>query len=118
MAADFPVRKITVRSTTDNWGPFTFDCSGVIFTDDSISDVDVTAYLGKVDGRDDLSAETEVSELIDEDIIPSTDGTYVSVYLTYPGDDYRGEKFTLVITLTMTNNAGIHPLFFQYVEVE
>lgn len=117
MSADFPVSKIVVRDTTDHWGPFTFDCSNVIF-DDTIASVAVTAYLGKVDGSDDLSAETEVSALIDPDIASSTNGTLVSVYLTYPGATYKGEKFTLVITLTLTTNAGVNPLFFHYVKVE
>lgn len=116
--ADFPVSKILIRESTDNWGPFTFDCSGVIFDGDSIASVTVTAYLGKVKPSDDLSDETEVSTLIDTNITPGTDGENVSLYLKYPGDTYKGEKLTLVLTITLTDESGIFPLFFHYVKVE
>ena len=118
--SDFPSGKIEIRYSTDNWGPFNFDLSNALPSGDTIADVDVKAYLDNIKPTADLSEETEItSSLIDTNVAPTHDGdSTVSLYLKYPGDTYKGQKATLVITVTLTNQTGVHPFFFNYVSIQ
>lgn len=119
MSTDFTLGSIDIRYSTDNFGPFTFEFENSIPSGDSIASVAVAAYSGNVKPKSTLSDFTEITDLlIDTDVAPSVFGSIVSVYFSYPGDDYKGTKATLIFTLTFNNNTGVHPYYFRYVHIK
>lgn len=114
---------IEIRYNTDLWGPYTFPFEDAIPSGTSISSVTVKAFQGKQKPADVLatpmySGLTDVTALIiDPSYTPTIGGTSdVYVKFQYPGDTYKGEKFTVVFELTLDTSAR-HPFFFHYAKV-
>lgn len=123
----FEEQEIEVTENEDLWGPFAFKFpilssqtanDGVLPYGDTLSSVSVKAYLGKVRSTSDLSDYTDISDdLIDPSFTPVVDGDdTVKLKLQHPGSSYRGEKATLVFTVTLASN-GVRDFFFQYVKI-
>ena len=125
--ADFESSEISVRYFTDLWGVYRFQfptCTsatandGVIPFGDSISSVDVKAYIGNVGPKSDLGEFTAISaSLIDPAYAPQVDGEFILVKFQYPGSWRAGEKCTLIFEIT-TSAAGKYPFFFKYVKIQ
>ena len=101
---DFEVHEdVEIRTCTDLWGIFQFELSGGIPVGTTISDVTVKAYLGRLTSEDDLTAATDISALmIDPAYVPIiTSDTIINVRFQYPGDDYRGNRATIVFNITL-----------------
>lgn len=111
---DFKKTKdIEIRSTSDEWGPFTFDFTGAIPAGETISSVVVKGYEGIIRPQD-TETPTEITSFVESS--PAVVSPYVSVRLQYPGSDYKNTKATLVLTLTMSGG-GIHPFYFHHVNI-
>lgn len=116
MAMDFEAGTIEVREDSVNYGPFTFDLTGVAPDGAVISSVAVTSYSGKVQPSAELADETETTtELIDVALTGSTGDYVVSVYFNYPGVALEANH-TLVLTVTWDNTA-VHSYFFYKIKV-
>lgn len=117
---DFKVHAgIDLRYFSDNWGPFNFDFTNLLPSGATISDCDVTAYLGAVTAKSDSSAFDDVTaEIIDSDHVPAVvDDTYVNVWFKYPSDlTLKGERATLVFEIT-TDSGAQHPFYFRSVNI-
>lgn len=117
--SDFPEGTIEVRLTTDNWGPFNFDMTGMIPSDDSIASFTTSAHVGEVLPTYTLSDYADISaSLIEADPAPLTDGTNLSVYMKWPGATYKGNSITLVFQVTYTVKTGVYPFYFYKVNVQ
>ena len=124
--ADFTQASIEVGYFTDLWGPYKFSLpiassesanDGVIPYDDTIASATVRAFVGDVRRSSVLADETEISDdLIDPGYDPVSGDDYVKVKFQHPGEDYIGEKATLIFEVTLTSG-GKKAFYFQYVRI-
>ena len=111
MASNFRGTNIVVREYSDNWGPFTFDVSGMLPDDTALANCIVESWHS--------STET-TSKLIESDSVVTRD-TSVSVRFQCPKDTdgnviYKGSH-VLLFKIELDNGA-YHTLRFEYVTVE
>lgn len=114
---------IDIRYYADNWGPFSVeltDTSGVtgIPSNESISDVTVKMYEGKVKPDVDLTGLVDVSTAIIESDSVSWSGKDIYWEMKYPVDstNYKGKKFTIVFEVT-TSGGRKYPFYLYYVKI-
>ena len=114
---------IEIRYNTDLWGPYSFPLEDAIPAGTVVSSVTVKAFQGKKKPADVLatpmySGLTDVTSLIIDPSYAPTVGATADIYVKfqYPGDDYKGEKFTIVFEIT-TDTSAVHPFFFHYAKV-
>ena len=118
---------IEVGYNTDLWGPYGFKFpinsteianDGMIPYGDEISAVNVRAFQGKVTRKSTLSAETEISDLIDPAYTPLINGTgdKISIKLQYPNVTYKGSRCTIIFEVSLTSGAE-KAFYFQYVRI-
>jgi hypothetical protein len=106
---------IEIREGADLWGPFSFDLSGSLPTDDAIATVTVKAYAGKYKPSQAVEDQTEIT-LVDPAFAVDYDAASISIKLQYPGDDYKG-KATIVFDVTLASGAR-YPFFFHGVKIK
>lgn len=107
---------IELREGTDYWGPFEVDFDLALSEDQNLSSVDVKAYAGKVTKKSDLSDETDITNLMIEDLGSTIDGTKYAFNLQHPGSAYKSTTATIVFTIT-TSSGGVYPFFFYPVRI-
>ncbi|RLD57843.1 MAG: hypothetical protein DRI97_04420 [Bacteroidetes bacterium] len=118
---------IEVGYDTDLWGPYGFKFpinttetsnDGMIPYGDTIADVTVRAFAGKVTRKSSLSEEDEIADLIDPSFTPEINVAKdkVAIKLQYPAITYKGQKATLIFELTLTSGAE-KAFYFQYVRI-
>lgn len=114
MKLNFPKSIISIRSSADKWGPFTFDCSEAIPSGTSIADVAVSSYLVDMD-EGEISTES-TDELVESGA--SASGTDVTLRLQYPGADLAGYH-ALLLDLTLDDgDSAQNGLLFGFILVE
>lgn len=116
---------IEIRYNSDDWGPYLFDFEDFLPSGHTLASAWVRAFQGKKKPTDTYASPTGASGLftdvssllIDPDYSPSVIGNYeVAVKFKFPGDSYKGEKFTLVFSIT-TDGGADHPFYFHSVKV-
>ena len=92
---------------------------GLIPYNDTISDVTVRAFVGKVTRKSTLANFTEISELlIDSEFTPTVlTGDTVKLYLQYPGVTYKGNKATLIFEVELASGTGTKSFYATYVYI-
>lgn len=123
---DFPVEQIAVNYHTDLWGAYAFEfpiCSSVKANDgmipfgDTISAMNVRAFIGLVEKENNPAGETEItSVLIDPSFAPFRDGNIVYIKLQHPGAAYNNQEATLVFEITLASG-GTQSFYFHYVAI-
>jgi len=115
---------IEIRWDSNDWGPYTFDFEDSIPTGHTIATATVRAFQGKKKPLDTFASPTGggltdvTALLIDPDYTPAIIGNYqVAVKFKYPGDDYKGERMTLIFEIT-TDGAAKHPFYYHTVNIK
>jgi len=111
MSSDFRGSNITVRTGSDNWGPFEFDMSGMLPKGTALSNCTVESWQE--------GTET-TSDLIEPDSVTTLD-TNVSVRFQCPKDTdgntiYKGNH--VILFHIEVDNGALHTLRFEHVVVE
>jgi len=101
---------VEIRVCTDLWGIFQFNLDSGIPVGTVISAVTVKAYVGRLTAEDDLTAAVDISAvLIDPAYVPIiTDDVVINVRFQYPGDDYRGNRATIVFDIELAVSGATH----------
>ena len=109
---------IELRYFTDEWGPYSVDLTGGLPDGDTIADVTIKVYSGRVTPAADLTDLTDLaSQVIENGSIGFSD---LSVWWTmqYPVDAaLKSQKFTLIFEVT-TSTGGKHPFYLYRVKVK
>jgi len=111
MSGDFRGSNISVRTSSEKWGPFEFDMSNVLPSGTELSNCTVTSW----------QEGTETTSKLIESNSVMTWGTRVSVRFQCPKDNegntiYKGNHM-LSFNIEIDNGAT-HTLRFEYVVVE
>jgi len=101
---DFGSNSIEIRRNSDSWGPFSFVLTDMLPTGVRISSVMATVYIGNLKPSSDISDFSTLSSLIESGTLVTSNQT-VQMKFQYPGDDHKGDKCTIVITVTLSSNA-------------
>jgi hypothetical protein len=103
---DFTPALITIRSGTDQWGPFAFEVGPALPNGDSLLSATVAASLNGADSTSDLIETGSVT----------VNQSVISLRFQYPGATWLG-LHELRFALTLASGAK-HTLVFRYVEVK
>ena len=112
---DFGSGSIEIRRNTDNWGPYALDLSASLPTGVRVSSCDATVYVGKLKKTSTKSDFSTCASVIESGTI-ATSNQSIQFKTQYPGDIYKGEKCTIVFTVTLVTGA-INSFYFYPVYV-
>lgn len=108
---------IELRYFTDDWGPYSVDLTGGLPDGDTIADVAIKVYVGRVNPATDLTVLTDrANQVIENGSIGFSD---LSVWwsMQYPVDaTLKNQELTLIFEIT-TSTGGKHPFYLHSVKV-
>jgi len=101
-----------------DYGPFPFDLEDSTPPSDTLADITLRSFVGKVDIDDDIDDFTESTDELIDSVLTAVSGDYgIDAHFNYPTTAaLQGEKHSLVFEITYTAG-GTHNLYGQYVWV-
>ncbi len=108
---------IDLRYSTDEWGPFSIDLDRGLPEGESVSDVTIKAFSGRIFPTDSISGLTDIAaQIIETGSIINT-GTQIQWKMQYPSDStLKDTKATLIFEVT-TTGGGEHPFYLYAVRI-
>jgi len=124
---NFPVRKIEINSTSELWGPFSFQFpinssatanDGALPYGTVISDVTVSAYDGIIDGKNTIADEIQITDLIEVGYTTISGTDTITIRLQYPVvTSFKGSEATIIFDLTLDGGQE-QRFFYHYIDIQ